>query len=151
MCQNNQSHSHPSSLLPIVPRTAAALPLCTATEILTYDQLSWDNDVKQFYWSTWVSHELPAVSQPTLNNCKASREQLHNSVPSQNAIHKPSKFLLDTMPYIVYLHSWNVLLLIKPPPPPPHSASCMSLFIYESVYAVIDAGKHHQCELQHLC
>ena len=22
MCQNNQSHSHPSSLLPIVPRTA---------------------------------------------------------------------------------------------------------------------------------
>ena len=34
MCQNNQSHSHPSSLLPIVPRTAAALPLCTATEIL---------------------------------------------------------------------------------------------------------------------
>ena len=27
MCQNNQSHSHPSSLLPIVPRTAAALPL----------------------------------------------------------------------------------------------------------------------------
>ena len=22
MCQNNQSHSHPSSLLPLVPRTA---------------------------------------------------------------------------------------------------------------------------------
>ena len=34
MCQNSQSHSHPSSLLPVVPRTAAALPLCTATEIL---------------------------------------------------------------------------------------------------------------------
>ena len=34
MCQNNQSHSHPSSLLPIAPRTAAVLPVCTTTKIL---------------------------------------------------------------------------------------------------------------------
>ena len=33
MCQNSQSHSHPCRLLPIAPRTAAALPLCTATKI----------------------------------------------------------------------------------------------------------------------
>ena len=33
-CVRTQSHSHPSSLLPIAPRTAAALPLYTATKIL---------------------------------------------------------------------------------------------------------------------
>ena len=70
MCQNNQSHSHPSSLLLIAPRTAAALPLCTATKILCRGKSRlWGSPValqrrlpRSFVKSTAASPNTPDVS-----------------------------------------------------------------------------------------